>query len=167
MFIELRSLERFWCCYKSSNKNANFAVFLSFLQLLQTFPILCSTWITTLNTGKAWMSGSCTAWDPLLNRSCIVRLWGSVIRGSRFLSCWGGGGVSLAHSLQRVSSPSLSCFCSTLSINKSVHQEITVGLYDKALQQWLCWLYSAVRWQLWQTGKRHTAFLWLLMPLRL
>lgn len=29
-------------------------------QLLQTFPILCSTWTTTLSTGKAWMSGSCT-----------------------------------------------------------------------------------------------------------
>lgn len=37
-------------------------------QLLQIFLILCSIWTTTSSTGKDLMSGSCTAWGPLLNR---------------------------------------------------------------------------------------------------
>lgn len=100
---------------------------LSSPQLLQTSPILCSTWTTTSSTGKAWMRGSCTACDRLQSRRCSVRPWDSAVRGSPPLSCWG---VSLPAS-QRASSPLLSCFCSTPSVHLSVHTETTEGLPDR------------------------------------
>lgn len=58
------------------------------LQLLQTSPILCSTWTTISSTGKAWMRGSFTAFDRLRSRCCSVWSWDSAVQGSRTLSCW-------------------------------------------------------------------------------
>lgn len=56
--------------------------------LLQTFPILCSTWTTTSSTGKALTRGSCTACDPLQSRSCSVQSWDHTVRGRPPPSCW-------------------------------------------------------------------------------
>ncbi|MEQ2157630.1 hypothetical protein GOODEAATRI_003671 [Goodea atripinnis] len=58
-----------------------------FAQLLRTSPILCSTWTTTSSTGKALMSGSCTACDHLRSSCCSVRtLMRPIIWGRTFFS---------------------------------------------------------------------------------
>lgn len=118
------------------------------------------------------MSGSCTAWDPLLNRSRIFRLQGSVIQGSRFLPCWGkgveegglarGGRVSLSFSRSPSARASSARWASTSpSIKKSQWDYLTgscggdpVG--STALSDDNC-----------DKLTKDTAFLWLLMPLGL
>lgn len=95
-------------------------------QLLQTSPILCSTWTTTSSIGKAWMRGSCTACDHLPSRCCSVCALGLCnLRQTSSLSLSWLGGVSLPASpaSQGASSPSLSCFRSTPSVHMSVHTE--------------------------------------------
>lgn len=132
-------------------------------QLLQIFPILCSTWTTTLSTGKAWMRGSCTACDRLQSRGHHVSGAGTL--QSRAAHPSRAGGVSLP-ATQRVSSPLTSCFCSTPSIHMSVHAETTEGLSDRQWQQWPCWLYSPCQMRTVTNRHRHTASSWLLVPLR-
>lgn len=92
------------------------------------------------------MTESCTACDRLQSRRGSVQPRDFAVWGSPSLSCWG---VSLPAS-QRVSSPSLSCFCSTPSIHMSVHTEITEGLSARQLQKRPHWLYNPVIWELWQ-----------------
>lgn len=79
-------------------------------QLLQTSPILCSTWTTTSSIGKAWMRGSCTACDHLPSRCCSVCALGLCnLRQTSSLSLGWGGSLSLpaqpAKGLPRLHSP--------------------------------------------------------------
>lgn len=132
---------------------------MSSLQLLQTFPILCSTWTTTSSTGKVWMRGSCTACDRLQSRLCSVQPWDFAVWGQPFPLALG------CLSPCKPKGP-LSCFCSTPSIHMSVHTETTEGLSDRQLQQWPRWLYNPVRWELWQTDTDTQHPYELLVPLR-
>lgn len=132
---------------------------MSSLQLLQTFPILCSTWTTTSSTGKVWMRGSCTACDRLQSRLCSVQPWDFAVWGQPFPLALG------CLSPCKPKGP-LSCFCSTPSIHMSVHTETTEELSDRQLQQWPRWLYNPVRWELWQTDTDTQHPYELLVPLR-
>lgn len=108
------------------------------------------------------MSGSCTAWDPLLNR----RLHRPALRlcdpGQPLPVVLGGGGEEVGRvsvlltprkGSPRLHSPaSVARWASTSPSIKKSQWDFS----DRQLQQWLCWLHSPVTWQLWQTDKRHT-----------